>query len=405
MKKKTKIWIFTLAQRFSSTRAIRFTSPFSYFPDDIEFTFVPSFRALATLAAVPDVVMFHRILYPFPEVYKILDFCRQYGVLTGLEVDDLIVAVPPENPSYPGYFPLKAQIEDFIRRMDFLIVSTQRLRQFLLAYNQNIYFLPNLVDRRIWGAPVKEKKSSDQIVIGYCGSTSHSYDFKSVTPAIRHILEKYRGRVLFKFVGCVPEGLRGLANIIHTEIIEPYDQYARFVKNSRFDIAIAVLEDNEFSQSKSNIKFLEYSICGYPGIYSRVGPYVDSVEHNETGLLIGNTVDEWITAMERLIEDEQLRKRIGAKAYECVTQKYSLQKRFSEWIDTYRVIVDQRRNKNNIVFSFTPVVSFGPYMAYAQFREFYYDVRRLFRAFLSKVMMAARLHGRLKKVKLLFYKG
>jgi processive 1,2-diacylglycerol beta-glucosyltransferase len=382
MKKKTKIWIFTLAQRFSSTRAIRFNSPFSYFPNDIEFTFVPSFRALATLAAVPDVVMFHRILYPFPEAYKILDFCRQHGVLTGLEVDDLIVGVPPDHPSYPAYFPFKVQIEDFIRRMDFLTVSTQRLRQFLLEYNQNIHFLPNLVDRRIWDVPIKEKNNSGKIVIGYCGSSPHDYDFKTVTPAIKHILEKYKGRVVFKFVGCFPEGLRGLPNIIHKGVIDPYDQYARFVKNSRFDIAIAALEDNSFSQSKSNIKFLEYSICGYPGIYSRVGPYIDSVTHDETGLLIVNTVENWTLAMERLIQDEQLRKRIGANAYECVTQKYSLQKRFSEWIDTYRVILDQRRKKKDLVFSFTPVVSFGPYMAYAQFREFYYDVRRLFRVFI-----------------------
>jgi len=382
MRKKTRIWIFTLAQRFSSTRSIRFNSPFRYFPDDIEFTFVPSFKALATLAAVPDVVMFHRILYPFPEAYKILNFCRQHGILAGLEVDDLIVGVPPEHPSYPGYSALKVQIEDFIRRMDFLTVSTQRLRQFLLAYNQNIYFLPNLIDRRVWDFPIKEKKNNGMIDIGYCGSPPHSYDFKPVIPAIRHILEKYRGKVVFKFVGCLPEGLRGLSNIIHTDVIDPYGQYARFVKNSRFDIAIAALEDNAFSQSKSNIKFLEYSICAYPGIYSRVGPYIDSVIHDKTGLLVGNTVDEWGAAMERLIEDEQLRKRIGANAYECVTQGYSLQKRFSEWVDTYRAIIDQGRKKKNIVFSFAPIVSFGSYMAYAQFREFYYDLRRLFRAFI-----------------------
>jgi glycosyltransferase involved in cell wall biosynthesis len=382
MKKKTKIWIFTLAQRFSSTRAIRFNSPFSYFPDDIEFTFVPSFKALATLAAVPDVVIFHRILYPFPQVYKILDFCRQHGVLTGLEVDDLIVGLPSEHPSYPGYSAVKSQIEDFIRRMDFLTVSTERLRQFLLAYNQNIHFLPNLVDRRIWDFPIKEKTSSGKIVIGYSGSLPHSFDFKSVTPAIRHILEKYRGRVVFKFVGCFPEGLRGLPNVMHTEVIDPYDRYARFIKSSRFDIAIAALEDNAFNQSKSNIKFLEYSICGYPAVYSRVGPYIDSVVHNETGLLTGNSVEGWIEAMERLIEDEHLRKRIGANAYGRVTQNHSLQKRFPEWIDVYRVITGQKCKNKDVVFSFTPIVSFGPYMAYAQFREFYYDVRRLFRSFI-----------------------
>lgn len=84
MKKKIKIWVFSLAQRDSSTGFIRFVSPYTYFPDEFEFTFVPSFKALVSLACVPDVVILHRILYPFEEVYTgtdIYDYCIKNDLL------------------------------------------------------------------------------------------------------------------------------------------------------------------------------------------------------------------------------------------------------------------------------------------------------------------------------------
>jgi glycosyltransferase involved in cell wall biosynthesis len=270
--------------------------------------------------------------------------------------------------------------------MDFVTVSTDRLRQFFLHYNKNIFVLPNLIDRRIWDIEVNKKEVGGRIVIGYAGSEPHGYDFKPVIPAIRHIMDKYQGRVVFEFIGYSPRELRGLPLIFHTQTIEPYDQYARFIKKTGFDIALAPLEDNTYSEGKSNIKFLEYAMCAYPGIYSRVGPYSDTVVHDETGLLTGNSTQEWIDAMDRLIKDEQLRKRIGANAYQCATQKYSLQTRFGEWVQAYRSIIASGGKKKDAVFSTTPVVSFGPYLAYAQFRECYYFMLRIARTLIRAVI-------------------
>jgi glycosyltransferase involved in cell wall biosynthesis len=74
------------------------------------------------------------------------------------------------------------------------------------------------------------------------------------------------------------------------------------------------LADNNFNRSKSNIKFLEYSVCGFPAVYSDVGPYHSSVVQGETGLLTRNTPEDWFINIETLVKDPGLRSRIAMNA-------------------------------------------------------------------------------------------
>ena len=376
MKKKKKVWVFTLWPRHNPCNSLRFNSPLSFFPEDFEFIFAHSFKALASLGVVPDAVVFHRILYPFTEACKIVSFCRSHGVLTGMEVDDYITGLPSQHPSYAGYNALRARIEEFMRSLDFMTVTTERLKNFLLPCNKNIYVMPNLVDLRIWDIKVRQDGHPGVTVIGYAGSEPHGYDFRPVIPAIRHIAEKYSGSVAFKFIGYFPSALKGVQGIFHAPSIEHYSRYARFVKESAFDIALAPLEDNTYSQGKSNIKFLEYSMCSSAGIYSRVGAYADTVSHEQNGILTGNSSQEWIDAMDRLIKDRGLRNRLAAAAYAHVSREYSLQARYSEWVQGYRSIMASSVKPKDTAFSFAPAALFGQYLAYAQFRDLYYFLLR-----------------------------
>jgi glycosyltransferase involved in cell wall biosynthesis len=94
----------------------------------------------------------------------------------------------------------------------------------------------------------------------------------------------------------------------------------------QFDIGIAPLETTEFTDSKSNIKWQEYSLMGIPTIASDTGPYQDSIKHASTGYLVKNTMDDWYKAFKLLIENESLRRKIGEKAKEEVINNWSLEK-------------------------------------------------------------------------------
>ncbi len=382
MKRKIRIWIFSGEVQESACYQIRFLGPFSYFSQDqFEFVYAPSLQAILNLPWMPDVVLFQRNHYSFREINKIVEFACLRNIITVMDIDDLITDVSVGHPAHLEYQEIKPTLIQLIRKMDFITVTNDKLKQYLEAYNSHVYVLPNSIDQRIWNKKeeeIREKINEDKLVVGYAGSPTHKYDFKSVIPAVKYILSKYSGKVCFKFLGCIPDELKDMPGTYYVcNVIDSYRQYADILKKSRFDFVIAPLEDNAFNQCKSNIKFLEYSICGFPGIYSAVGSYPDSIVDKETGLLTENTPDAWIQSMECLINKPQLRNYLGRNAYRYVKENYLLEEKSEDWIQFYSKLINENQKGLTLSFSLAPFVSYGPYFAYAQISKIYWKIRRL----------------------------
>ena len=383
MKKKIRIWVFSCEEQNTACYQLRIIGPFGYFPQgQFEFVYAPSLQAILNLPWLPDIVLFRRNFYPFKEIDKIVEFARPRNIITIMDIDDFITEVPPEHPSCLGYQEIKHIMIRLMRKVDFIMVTNERLRQYLEVYNPNVHVLPNLLNLQIWNKKGEEQISEgpreDRLIIGYAGSSTHKYDFKSVIPAIKYLLSRYKDKICFKFLGCIPDELRDVPGAYYLgNVINSYRQYVDFLKKTRFDIAISPLEDNSFNQCKSNIKFLEYSICGYPGIYSAVGPYIDSVTDKETGLLTENTTEAWIRSMEYLINNPTLRNQIGEKACHNVKENYSFKERVKEWYQFYSQLIPEEQRRPIKRISLAPFISYGPYFIYAQMSKIYWQIRCL----------------------------
>lgn len=69
---------------------------------------------------------------------------------------------------------------------------------------------------------------------------------------------------------------------------------------------------------------LEALACGLPVVATREGGIVDSVKHEETGLLVTvDSVDELASAMLRMMEDDELRERVSKRAKEFVREEFT----------------------------------------------------------------------------------
>jgi glycosyltransferase involved in cell wall biosynthesis len=145
-----------------------------------------------------------------------------------------------------------------------------------------------------------------------------------LVPVIRHFLERYGDEVTFEFVGWMPEALSELPNVVLHPWIAEYEAYLQFKLERRWDVGIAPLIGDEFDQYKTDNKYREYAGCGVPGVYSRVAPFVDSVRHGATGLLVGNQPSEWIAALEQMVQSADLRSSIAAAAIDDIKRNYDL---------------------------------------------------------------------------------
>lgn len=90
------------------------------------------------------------------------------------------------------------------------------------------------------------------------------------------------------------------------------------------DVGIMPLDDSPWARGKCGYKLIQYMACGVPVVASPVGVNREIVEHGVNGFL-AETDAEWDSALETLLGDAELRRRMGAAGRKKVEQHYSLQ--------------------------------------------------------------------------------
>lgn len=271
-----------------------------------------------------------------------------------IDLDDDYLSIFPSHPLYDVMKETKknrAFCSTILSFADVITVSTDPLKQRIQEHMKKVYGLdkkvmviPNMNDVKDWKHK-PAKKSKDKIVIGYSGSYSHDDDLKMVFPAIAQIMDKYPN-VYFESLGAVGNENLQLYNVFSEEAklrcdILPstwtFKDYPKHLASMKWDIGIAPLVDTAFTRSKSHIKWMEYSMYKIPTIASRVYPYYVSafgreiINHNLTGLLVKPS--EWFDALEKLILDKDLRKRLGETAFNHVDFNWQYNQDFSDALD------------------------------------------------------------------------
>ncbi len=259
---------------------------------------------------------------------RAMDYCKANGIKTVLEMDDDLLHIPKHNPAY-AHWQLKGQRKCLMSQMekaDHIIVSTVPLKSILVDKSgvnpQKISVCYNHLHPAVWGDEVFAKQelynNGDYTVIGWQGSQTHDVDFKEAIPALQRLLDEYPN-LMIRFFGSIPLTIQGKIPVNRFQWVRgvPFDRYPFTLVHMNFDIGIAPIVDNVFNQSKSNLKWLEYSSRRIPCVASRVYPYERSIEHGVTGYL-ASTTEEWYSALRELMESPYRRKEMGQRAYDHV---------------------------------------------------------------------------------------
>jgi len=119
----------------------------------------------------------------------------------------------------------------------------------------------------------------------------------------------------------------GAGSAAHPEAvleIWPWSEDREVVDVRALDIGIMPLDDTPWSRGKCGYKLIQYMACGLPVVASPVGVNTDIVEHGVNGFLASNET-EWRQALSTLLQDSDLRRRMGAAGRRKVETQYSLQ--------------------------------------------------------------------------------
>lgn len=107
---------------------------------------------------------------------------------------------------------------------------------------------------------------------------------------------------------------------------------------ARCDVGVMPLElDSPWSQGKCAYKLLQYMAAGLPVVASRVGMNSQVVEHERSGLLV-ETDAEWTAALERILGDPALGRRLGDAGRARIERDFSYDRIADLWSDFLRRI-------------------------------------------------------------------
>ena len=308
-----------------------------------------------TAEAVPDcdlLVVERHVLWPYERqldgFVRVLSRCRQRGVPVVYELDDNLLDLHRDEPweTYPGDS-LRGVVAFLARQADGMIVSTPALAERVARLRSGVLVVPNALDERLFGsAPEGFASRSSAVTIGYMGTLTHEADLRMVLAPLRALLARRGGRVRLELVGGAAEQrtaslFEGLPFRMRNPGHE--DPYPRFVpwmrRHLRWDVAIAPLEDDAFTRSKSDLKYLDYAALGIPGVFSDVRPYRDTVRHRETGLLAVNEPEAWAEALEEIVSNGELRAHLAGAARAEVHGSRMLKTNATRWCDAIEAIV------------------------------------------------------------------
>jgi len=190
----------------------------------------------------------------------------------------------------------------------------------------------------------KNVEKDDTINIGYfSGSKTHDGDFSLVKKVLLKILAKYdNARIITAgYINLDKEFEKFKERII----VLPFVNWRELPLNiQKADINIVPLRDCIFNHAKSELKYLEAGILKIPTIASATTPYEFAIKDGFNGF-IAKDEKEWTEKLENLIDNKDLRKKIGENAYKHIHNNYTTQARESQFTKYILDIVEANKKK------------------------------------------------------------
>ena len=219
-----------------------------------------------------------------------------------------------------------------IRHADHVITSSPFLNDTCRKINERkaCTYISSSVDTDRF-LPAGRYSNERAVVVGWTGS----FSTRIYLDLLRGVFQKLAGSRTFRLriIGNFDYDLPG----VDVEVVKwSVDREVEDLQ--ALDIGVYPLPVDEWVTGKSGLKAIQYMAFGIPCVATDVGTTPMIIRDGENGLLV-RTEDEWVAALERLIDDPDLRRRLGTQARADAVARYS----------TAAVAVDYRRVLDNVM--------------------------------------------------------
>ncbi|SDR88208.1 Glycosyltransferase, GT2 family [Halopseudomonas xinjiangensis] len=263
----------------------------------------------------PDVVLLQRQIGSdrLEALRRMKAFSRAFKVY---ELDDYLPGLPLKS-AHRQHMPkdVLRSIKRGLSYVDRFVVSTSALADVFAADHPSIHVVENRLDPVWWGSlPEATRRQSGKPRIGWAGGASHTGDLELVYDVVKDLSEE----VDWVFFGMCPDKLRPHVHEFHAGV--PIAQYPSKLASLDLDLAIAPVEQNLFNECKSNLRLLEYGICGFPVVCSDVRCYQGQLPVTR----VKNRYRDWVDAIRQHLADPEASEQAGRRLQAAVRRDWML---------------------------------------------------------------------------------
>ncbi len=245
-----------------------------------------------------------------------------------------------------------------LTRADAVLAVSASLREYAVSLGVNpdrVHVVPNGVNVNLFGLDAHDPEVTtrwelgDGHVLGFVGGLRPWHGVEVLPELLSRLVGRFPDLRLVivgdgQLRGELERDLeeRGLAHSAVFTGSLPHEEVAALIH--RFDVALAPYPRPAHDFYFSPLKLFEYMACGAPVVAASLGQIAEVVRDGETGLLYPpGQLDALVASCDRLLEDTDLRRRMGRAAAKEIHARYTWDHNAARVIDLAQDLMAARR--------------------------------------------------------------
>lgn len=250
------------------------------------------------------------------------------------DLDDMLFLKRVEHAKNKFLEKIKGKRKPIVlmKKARYVIICTPKLEEIALQLNKykNVVDISSTfnTDRFI---PVRSYIKNEVTSIGWTGSHS-TIPFLQMLEPVLQCVSKQR-KIKLVVIADKEYEMPGVDTIFI-----PWREESEIRDLHQFEIGIYPIPANEWSLGKSSLKALTYMAIAIPVVATAYGTNFRVIEDGVSGFLVKND-EEWVDRLLQLIDDIELRKRLGINGRKRVEDFFSVRANFPKYLQVFKTVI------------------------------------------------------------------